>query len=79
MKSLLFRQNNESSSHTNNIDRETLFHWRAAYAAMCADAIHMGIPDDVIPKVPMECNAQELLEARDHLQGIMSSFLSSGL
>ena len=82
-KLFLLRQNNESLSQTNNMDRETLLHWRAAYLAMCSDAIQMGIPVDAIPKVPLDPTAQdfqmELFEARDHLMGIISSFLSSGL
>jgi hypothetical protein len=53
--------------------------WRAAYEAMCFDAIKMGIPSDVLPKVHLKPSLQEVLEATDHLQGMMLSFLSSAL
>jgi hypothetical protein len=56
--------------------------WRAAYGALCADAEELGIPRSVIPKLPQddaEITLALVQERQAYLQGMVASFLSSGL
>lgn len=53
--------------------------WRDAYGAMAEEAVLMGIPRDVIPPLPPHASEAQLRDARDHLSGMMASFMSASL
>ncbi|GBF91740.1 hypothetical protein Rsub_04044 [Raphidocelis subcapitata] len=56
--------------------------WRAAYAALCDEALELGIPRSALPRLPESDDdlTLEVVRARQrHLQGMVASFLSSGL
>jgi hypothetical protein len=60
--------------------------WRQAYAAAAAQAMELGIPRAAIPPLEPEggggeaaLTAADVARAREHLQGMVASFLSAGL
>ena len=58
---------------------ETLERWRTAYRAQAADARAMGVPASAVPILAPDADAAALRAARDHLAGLVASFLSAGL
>lgn len=61
------------------LDRLTIDRWREAYRQMAQDARDIGIPASAIPSLPDNPSKEDLKSARDRLNGIIQSFLSSGL
>lgn len=43
------------------------------------EAMEMGIPASAIPPIPGSPTRQELLDARDHLNGMIASFQSANI
>lgn len=68
-----------STSDAGGVDQRTLERWIAAYEQMGDDAQAMGIPASAIPPLPTNPTAAQVRSARDHLAGMIASFLSSGL
>ena len=62
-----------------DISSDTLMRWHAAFEAMARDAMEIGIPASAIPKIPLNPNEKDLRDARDHLNAIILSFMSSEL
>ena len=61
------------------IASDTLMRWHAAFEAMARDAMEIGIPASAIPKIPLNPSEKDLREARDHLNAMIMSFMSSEL
>lgn len=59
--------------------RHMLERWEAAYRQMAEDAHKLGIPRSAIQCLPERPTKEELRAARDHLDGMIQSFLSAGL
>lgn len=63
-----------------NADSPTsLRRWSNAYLMMAREAMEMGIPASAIPPIPGSPTRQELLDARDHLNGMIASFQSANI
>jgi hypothetical protein len=60
-------------------DARLLEQWRAAYESMTADAVELGIPRSVVPRLAADASAADMQAAVQHLQDMMASFLSAGL
>ena len=58
---------------------QVLASWAEAYVALCRDAERMGLPRSAIPPLPPAVDAERLRQARENLEGMIQSFLSSGL
>ena len=61
------------------LDKLTIERWTQAYKQMASDARDIGIPASAIPALPDNPTKEDLRRARDLLNGIIQSFLSSGL
>ena len=61
------------------MSEETMERWCIAYQQMAEDAQQLGIPRAVIPALPPDPTVPQLRSARDLLQAMIGSFLSSGL
>lgn len=62
------------------VSQDTLERWAVAYKQMATEARSFGIPASAIPPLPDPLiDEKELRAARDTLEGIIASFLSSGL
>jgi len=61
------------------VSQDTLERWAVAYRQMATEARSFGIPASAIPPLPDPLEEKGLRAARDTLDGIIASFLSSGL
>jgi hypothetical protein len=61
------------------VSAATLERWEAAYHQMAKDALVLGIPASALPVLPARPTEAELRRARDHLGGMVDSFLSAAL
>ena len=61
------------------VEQRTIERWIVAYNQLANDAVVIGIPHSAIPPLPQNPTKQELRGARDLLNGMIQSFLSSGL
>jgi hypothetical protein len=61
------------------VSEAALERWRYAYRMLVADARDLGIPASAVPLLPEEAGPEQIRRARDHLQKMVASFLSSGL
>jgi len=61
------------------VSQATLERWAVAYRQMASEARTFGIPASAIPPLPDPLEEKGLRAARATLDGIIASFLSSGL
>lgn len=68
-----------TSTETTTTSPQVLASWAEAYVALCRDAERMGIPSSAIPPLPPAVDAERLRAARERLELMIQSFLSSSL
>mgnify|MGYP006879008612 CR=1 FL=1 len=71
--------NSTTSTTSTSTSPQVLSSWADAYLALARDAERLGIPRSAIPPLPPAVDAERLRRARENLELMIQSFLSSGL